>query len=1218
MLELCGVSKAYKVANTRIEALKNVSLSFDRAEFVCVLGPSGCGKTTLLNVIGGLDRYDSGDLVISGVSTKKYKDRDWDTYRNHSIGFVFQSYNLIPHQTVYSNVELALTLAGISKKERRALVSEALAKVGLSDQANKKPNQMSGGQMQRVAIARALVNDPEILLADEPTGALDSVTSVQIMELLKDISKDRLIIMVTHNPELATRYSTRIVRLKDGEVVSDSKSECPVPSSAACDETNVASYNERFGESGFDDGDDENSDSDPRTGNAPVYDREDQSKLFALDLPDPAPSDPGVPALGLSQELLSASRRFSEIKEMIGSDRNESNAHDPETASSFTGSDDNTDTLNDPAQAVTAEEPDAGVFDETPFSTDPGENVSEAGPARRSTHRKGRKKKTSMSFFTALSLSFNNLLTKKGRTFMTAFAGSIGIIGIALILAMSTGIKRFIDDVQKETLSSYPITIVSEHVDLSAVLATMSGNLEEKTDREPGIVYSDAAAYDTFNALFSQDRKQNNLKAFKSWVDESMSDGSSNGLGDIVSTVHYGYDVKLKTYVTDDGTHYRSTDINDIFNFSQMEQESGSAGLMSSFGSLDSYSLWEEIVPGPSGEPVSDMIKDQYDLLYGRWPERPNEILLKIGKNNDISDLAFYTLGLMSRDELTTILGAVMSQHEIHVEEKTVSFDDILNVRFKMVLPTELYRDNDGDGVFEYIGNSDDLVSLIAKNCPDLTICGIIKKNPDINTTAMNQYTVFAYTHLLTDMIIERTSGTETAKAFNDSENNNFDIFTGLPFVPDFRSLSDDEKAETVSLMTSEYTDEQKAAKYEKLILTPDEEYISEAIKEITDITDREEAEKIVAETYGIDVSLIKQYLDPYSDEELFDMMKQAAERYVSETYEKNARKKIEEVISTPSDFELSVLSTLISSQYEERAARTAFIADYWDKIGMMSRDEAASYLSSLDDVSFESSFERTVRNAALETYKEASQGDTDSSNRKLAEAFDKLLSDADTKKKAYYYDILISDEISPYSYAEYKKQLGIAEPDSPSFIHIFPATFENKDRIAALIEGYNDSVSEEDRISYTDYVAILMSGVTIIINVISYVLIGFVGVSLVVSSIMIGIITYISVLERTKEIGILRSIGASKRDVSRVFTAETLIIGLISGLIGIGASALLCIPINIIVHALSGINTINASLPWTACVILVLISMALTLMAGLFPSRSASRKDPVEALRSE
>ena len=1206
MPELVNVSKSYKVANGRVEALKNVSLSFDSAEFVSVLGPSGCGKTTLLNVIGGLDRYDSGDLIINGVSTRKFKERDWDTYRNHSVGFVFQSYNLIPHQTVFSNVELALTLAGISKKERRRLVNEALAKVGLSDQASKKPNQMSGGQMQRVAIARALVNGPEILLADEPTGALDSVTSVQIMEILKDISKDRLIIMVTHNPELALRYSTRIVRLKDGQVVSDTK----VSNGSETVDGGVPAIGETFS---------------PEGAGSAASDGEAEKDAALSDICEAGPGNEEKELSGgrpfeFSDRLLSASRRLSGIRSSLSGNETEVLYSDDVCGPSGAGE---APAGSEPQDDNTAEDV---SLDRGPALQVPADNISGETAAASADvvtapvsakRNKGRKKKTSMSFFTALSLSFNNLLTKKGRTFMTAFAGSIGIIGIALILAMSTGIKKFIDDVQKDTLSSYPINIVSEHLDLTAVLSSMSGS-KERTEREPGKVYSDESAYDTFNAIFSQDRRKNNLTAFKKWLDESLSDGSGEDLSELVSAVHYGYDVKFKTYVSDGGSRYRSTDYTDIFSFSRSDQDAGSSGMLGSLGGLNSYSLWEEIVPGPDGEPVSGMIKDQYDLLYGRWPEKATDILLKVDINNEISDLAFYTLGMMSSEELTGVIGAVMSRNEIKVEEKSLLYEEILNIRLKLVIPTELYRDNDGDGVFEYIGNSEDMLSLIVKNCPELNICGIIKKNPDVTATAMNSYTVFAYTNLLTEMIIGKTAETDAARAFIASEDENFDIFTGLPFVPDLRSLSDEEKAEEVVQKAAGYTVEQKAEKYEKIILTPDSEYIDKAIRDIADISDRDEAEKLIAEAYGMDVSIIKDYLDSYSDDELFEMLSQAAARYVTEQYEKEARIKIEDVLSTPSAEELELLSALISSRFPDRQSKTGFTASYWESVGVMSAEKAFSYLAGLDEETFDGIFLKAVNGTALNTYREASQNDPEASARKLSAAFDDLISSADAAEKARYYDILVSDEISPMSYAEYRTMLGIADIDSPSFVNIYPTTFENKDRIASRIKGYNETVSEEDKISYTDFVEILMSGVTIIINVISYVLIAFVAVSLVVSSIMIGIITYISVLERTKEIGILRSIGASRRDVSRVFTAETLIIGLISGLIGIGFSAILCIPINIIIHWLSGIGNINAVLPWTACVVLVIISMALTLIAGLFPSRSAAHKDPVEALRTE
>ena len=1076
MLKLKNITKKYIMGDSSVDALKGVSLTFRDNEFVSILGPSGCGKTTLLNIIGGLDVYTDGDLEINGVSTKKYKDRDWDTYRNHTIGFVFQSYNLIPHQTVFSNVELALTLSGVSKKDRKKLVTDALTKVGLGDQLHKKPNQMSGGQMQRVAIARALVNNPDILLADEPTGALDSQTSVQIMEILKEISKDKLVIMVTHNPELAEKYSTRIVKLKDGLIVDDSE---PVP--------------------------------DDYTG--------DESK-----------------------------------KEQ----------NDKET------------------------------------------------PVRH-------KKKSSMSFWTALSLSFNNLLTKKGRTFMTAFAGSIGIIGIALILALSNGVQKYIDDVQKDTLSSYPITIMNEEMDLSSIVESMSGNTssDHKKEHEDGSVYADASAYKAFNTLFTQEKKKNNLKGFKSWLDGELKleKGEGSGINQYASSIHYGYDVNLNTYVKDEKGSYRSTNISDIFSFASTgdTEAGGISSLMnSSMTQSSGSSLWGELLPGNKGEIVSDMIIDQFDIVAGRWPEKENEIVIRVSDNHEINDFAFYMLGKMSKDEVLEIMTAAMKQEEIKVTERKISYEDLLGITFKIVLSADLYQDSDKDGVYSLVPSDDSMLQLICDKSLDVKIVGIITKKQGVTATAFSG--TFGYTSKLTQYIIEKTNESEVAKALVKGYEENKDIFSGLPYSIDKKNLSDTEKATAFADYVSSLTEAQQAELFTKIMLTPSQEYIDAAINQMLAASERSEMEALIANAFGYPVDAIKDYLATYTDEELKEMIAEQSESVVTAKYAEEAQGKLDEVINTPTPDELLAFKGIILQMAPTKQAQIGMIANSWSENGIMSVENAFAYISALDD----KSFDELLNNAALKAYVISMENDETARNKKLALSLTQMLLSSDSETIVKYYDSFMPSGITEFTYEDNCKRISVCDIESPSTVSIYPATFEDKDRISEIIKEYNASHDKDDEISYTDYVALLMSGITTIINAISYVLIAFVAISLVVSSIMIGIITYISVLERTKEIGILRAVGASKKDVSRVFTAETLIVGLCAGIIGIGCSLLLCIPINFIVHKLTDIYTINAYIPIVACLVLVAISMALTLIAGFFPSRTAAKKDPVEALRTE
>ena len=1013
MLQLKNIVKTYVAGDTKQDALKGVSMNFRENEFVSILGQSGSGKTTLLNIIGGLDRYTSGDLIINGVSTSKYKDADWDYYRNHSIGFVFQSYNLIPHQSVLSNVELALTLAGISKKERRARAIEVLKKVGLADHIHKRPNQMSGGQMQRVAIARALINNPDILLADEPTGALDSETSVQIMELLKEIAKDKLVIMVTHNPELAAKYSTRIIRVLDGCIVDD------------------------------------------------------------------------------------------------------------------------TDPYNVPDQISVI-------------------------PQKR--------KKISMSMGTAVSLSFNNLKTKKGRTLLTSFAGSIGIIGIALILSLSTGIQDYVNDLQRDTLSSYPVSIEKEESPLASIL-TASASEEDggDTEKKENTVYSNNRMYELFNAMFASDSETNNLTKFKRYLDERMAeDGDekeSDVLKDHVETIQYQYDVKLNTYIeTEDG--YRSTDMSSVFTNGATSQSTSSddssdnsmasmMGMSSSSMSQMSnsmMSLWSELLPGSDGELISDMVYDQYDLEAGRWPEAANELVLIMSDQNEITDVAFYALGLMSDEEVTDMMKAVMKSETLSTKQREISYDDILETTFKLILNPDYYT-KEANGTWSYIGDDKDSMNLVIDHGYDLRIVGIIKPNPDAAVTSATGS--FGYTSALTQYVIEQTNNSELVKEQKLPENENLDLLTGLPFViTEENDPTDEEKAEKIKEYFAGLNDVEKTKIYTEILSEPTDEEIEQMTSMyMNNFSSRDAIITLVASTMGMDEETAKSYLEDYSDEELQEMLQKQLVQMIKENKSDSAQAQV---------LQMRVNAT-----------------EQGDLFG------TAGYAA-------------------------------------VAKAFDELIdSTDDTTVLAKYYDEYMPSTVSGSTLEDTLQKLSAVDINSPYAINIYAKSFDDKEKIADVITQYNETAEEDDQISYTDYVALLMSGVNTMINAVSYGLIAFVSISLIVSSIMIGIITYISVLERTKEIGILRSVGASKKDISRVFNAETAIIGLTAGLMGIGVTLLLNIPISMVIDNLTGIGNI-AKLPVMGAVILVAISVALTMIAGLIPSKLAAKKDPVIALRSE
>ena len=870
MLKLENITKDYISGDSKVQALKGISIEFRKSEFVSILGQSGCGKTTLLNIIGGLDRYTKGDLIINGKSTKEFKDKDWDAYRNYSVGFVFQNYNLIPHQTILSNVELALTISGVSRKERKERAIKALEDVGLKEQIHKKPNQLSGGQMQRVAIARALVNNPDIILADEPTGALDTKTSVQIMEILKEISKDKLIIMVTHNPELAEKYSTRVVKILDGVITDDSN----------------------------------------------------------------------------------------------------------------------------------------------PFNKEDSEKEKE---------NKAKSGRTSMKFFTALRLSLNNLMTKKGRTILTSFAGSIGIIGIALILAISTGVQNYISKVEEDTLSSYPISIEESTIDMTSMIESMMGeNQEENTKHEEGKIYSSDIMNDMITTL-SNKMESNNLTELKKYLEQGNNDIVNNA-----NAIQYSYDLNLNLYkedTTNGVVRVNPSTVMDAMGMGEMVEAQNNSSISSMFGSSSSMSnsdVWTKMLDN------QELLQSQYDVVAGSWPKEYNEVVLIVNEDNEISDYALYALGLKDQKDLKKRWEAVEKGETLEEEEQTsYTYENILNLSFKLILNTDYYEKQNGIWIDQ--SENEEYMKEKIGNAESIKVVGIIKQNPETVATGMTGG--IGYTKELEEYVINKINESQIVK--EQKENQGKNVFSGLDFP---------KEGEQTTQNYSTLTQEQQMA----------------------------------------------------------------------------------------------------------------------------------------------------MRNLSNEQIAQLMQAYTENKNA---------------------------------SYEKNLKQLGAVDLDTPSNIKIYPKDFEAKDAISQGIEQYNqkqrDEGKEENVINYTDIVGVMMKSVSQIIDTISYVLIAFVAISLIVSSIMIGIITYISVLERTKEIGILRAIGASKKDISRVFNAETFIVGLISGMMGIGITVLLTFPINSLIHNLTGV-TVTTVVPWQAGIILVVISMILTIIAGLIPAKMASRRDPVEALRTE
>jgi len=1018
MLQLREITKDYVTSSETVSALRGVSISFRQREFVSILGPSGCGKTTLLNIIGGLDQYTSGDLIINGRSTKEYRDRDWDAYRNHSIGFVFQSYNLIPHQTVLGNVELALTLSGVSKEERRKRAKEALIEVGLGDQLYKRPAEMSGGQMQRVAIARALVNDPDIILADEPTGALDTKTSVQIMEILKRISEKRLIIMVTHNPELAESYSTRIIRMLDGLTVDDSN-----PYSAEeC---------EREGEV--------------------------------------------------------ARRREEERRAMTGR----------------------------------------------------------------------REKKPSMSFFTSFMLSLKNLFTKKGRTALTSFAGSIGIIGIALILAVSHGMTAYINSVQETTLSAYPLTLESTTVDISGLMESFMGAGEDDDTERGEAVYKDPIIGELVDALSKIEANKNDLAAFKSHIESELMKEDSPLKG-AISGIMYSYLLDLTVYTKNQDGKIIKSDTGELMSemladfFKQMAINSGNGGNSSSgessgtmsnsmMSSMMSVQLWEEMLPGKLDENgdralINDILYKQYDVIYGDWPKAKDEIVLVLNEKNELDDLTLYALGLLSETEIDAIIDSAVNKKPMpEGGRREWSYKEICSLSFKTILPYERYFAN-GDGTFKDRSDNDIILNTLYDDAMELRVVGIIRPNENAETTMIRGS--IGYTYALTEHIINGARESEVVKA--QLANEKYDVLTGLPFAENRGSLTNEEKRAAFLSYLETLSDTEKADAYVLI------QCLNEEKKSLGTTTDY--------------------MLSSFTDKDVLvssivDMLKK-----------EDPSINTSDITGFFEDMTLDELKTLIRPSIEEIARESIHKGV---KMGL---------------AAFSTAQKCALLDAAIDGYTDEDFG-------------------------LYY------DEVTVFSTSSLENNLrdfGCLELSSPNAIHLFASTFESKDTIVAEIDAYNASVPEEKKIAYTDLLGIMMSSITTIINAITYVLIAFVSISLIVSSIMIGVITLISVQERTKEIGILRAIGASKKNVSSMFNAETMIIGLASGLLGVIVTYLLCIPVNLILHAATGIESLSAILPPTAAVILVLISVLLTLISGIIPSRSAAKKDPVVALRTE
>ena len=1103
MLQIKNIYKTYKTGDLIQQALKGVSLNLRDNEFVAILGPSGSGKTTLLNIIGGLDRYDEGDLIINNVSTKKYKDRDWDAYRNHTIGFVFQSYNLIPHQTVLSNVELALTISGVGSKERKERALDALDKVGLKDQAHKKPNQMSGGQMQRVAIARALVNNPDILLADEPTGALDTKTSIQVMDLLKEVAKDKLVVMVTHNPDLANEYANRIVRLQDGEIIADSN---------------------------------------------PYLLVEEPKKI---------------------------------VNKRLG--------------------------------------------------------------------------KAHMGFFTALSLSFNNLLTKKGRTILTAFAGSIGIIGIALILSLSQGFQNYIDKIQEDTLSSYPLTITSETADATSAILSMVSNREAAKDNPKGTVTEQQYISSMFSAIGTND-----LKSFKKYLETNY-----DKIDKDISQVRYTYSITPLIYTID------ATDTLTKINPSSMMSSfysSSSMSMMSTFGG--GSSIFNEMREN------TEELHEQYEVLAGRWPNQYNELILVLSESDKISDLLIYSLGLRDTKELKSMITDLMAGKTIENNEKPMelTYDDLMNIKLKLVNASKLYEFNSKYDVYEDMSNDKEYMQKVYEEAEPLNIVGIMIAK-DSNSTGLNPGV--AYLPDLTQHVIDiaKKSGIVQKQLLNPD----IDVFSGKSFDEANEESKDDKKLDFEDMIS---VDEDMIKEAFQINISEDDFKVdsmsqgeiqkvlddtTKAIYEqiITSIEDPSKLTEAIGNITAINAGVVTGAIDMYETSAAKDgylplagisMIKAGIN---ASTYEEALKKMQMSALFDSGDYQklADAAKSMVDAYYKDVLSRGDIINpdNPLTKAIAYKIEDGVKYYGETDPVNSNTLLGNMMTDpTAGAKALEIAPGFLKNSTILMAEAQiggvignitsplikfmtglgdlfgeDMMKVDTDKFAKAFQFD-MDQDELSRLmesmmsSASEKTKKtnlilLGYQEVDDPTSMSFFFKDFAAKENFLDFLKEYNDNVNDEEKeISYTDITGILMSGVKKIVDSVSYVLIAFVSISLVVSSIMIAVITLISVMERTKEIGILRAMGASKANVSSIFNAETFIIGLLSGLIGVGVTLLSIPPINALIHNLTDNYNINAVLPTKYAIILVIISVVLTMLAGLIPSSKASKQDPVIALRTE
>ncbi len=1122
MLELKHIKKDYPAGDGVVHALKGIDLIFRRSEFVSILGPSGCGKTTMLNIIGGLDQYTEGDLVINGTSTKNYKDRDWDAYRNHSIGFVFQSYNLIPHQSVLQNVEIALTLSGVSKAERRKRAIQVLRDVGLGDQLRKKPAQMSGGQMQRVAIARALVNNPDIILADEPTGALDTETSVQVMEILKEVARDRLVIMVTHNPDLAETYSTRIIRMLDGEIRSDS-----------------------------------------------------------------------MPLTEAETEEIARQARDARVARIKGAKK---------------------------------------------------------------------ERKPSMSFATSFGLSLKNLISKKSRTLLTSFAGSIGIIGIALIFAVSNGMTNYINAVQEDTLSSYPLTLQASEMSIGSLLETFIGNALSAGTHEADGVYEKTMMYNLVDALASMEETTNDLKSFKTYLEKEMARTQENGgLHEAINGVQFTYDIPLTVYTRNvDGTilhadsqvllqelmiEHMGMDLSSMMSLSSaygMDPASmSSMGMMG--GSGASVVLWQEMLRGAEGELINPLLKKQYDLIYGSWPNDYNEVVVVVDEKNEIADMTLYAMGLKSKQDMDDLADAAFKQKEIEPSRARWSYQDICGMTFRVILPSSCYAYDEASGTYNDLRDTQAGLRYLYDNGLDLKVVGILRPNEEA-VSGMLSGTI-CYTAELTEHMIAESAKSSAVQA--QQADPATDIFTGLPFRENNGAMSDEEKAAAFTAYIEALPESEKADTYIQLMSIPTKEQIDQIIAQQLSAMTRADMESMMLQALSSQVSVsaedMTDYIAAMTDEEITGLFAQMMAEQVEAQYAGQVKARMSQTdaaalamgltLSMPAD-----TPEKVTAKAQIYAAQAANIPEEkldaltQQALSQMTREQMEAMI--LPAVAAQMGIPAEMAAPALSAMSDeelSAQLVPGIREQIKAEAAAKVAAMSDAEKCAALEEMqppftlaqmaLFHDEVLHFSESTYEGNLlalGCVSLDDPATINIYATSFEDKDRIEEAISAYNDSVDEMSRIRYTDYVGLMMSSITGIINAITYVLIAFVAISLVVSSIMIGVITLISVQERTKEIGILRAIGASKRNVSSMFNAETIIIGFASGLLGVIVTWLLCIPINAIILHLTNLPGLEAFLPWEVAAILVGISVVLTSFAGVIPARSAARKDPVVALRTE